>query len=210
MSNAIFPSLLGQTWNITRAPRFATKIQQAVGGRRITAAFQPYPIYRWSLEFEFLRTYTPAGASAFTEWQQLIGFFNSRQGAFDSFLYSDPEDNTVLAASPQLIGTGNASTTTFQLGRALNAGLFEPIYNVDARIAAPKIYLNGVLQGGGYTISATGLVTFGAAPGVGVSVSWSGQFYWRCQFETDDTEFAMIVSGFWKNPKLAFVSLIGA
>lgn len=204
MSQQVFPSLPGITWNITRAPKFATKLQQAVGGQTIAAAFQPYPIWRWTLEFEFLRTY-----GAFAEWDTLAGFFNGLLGGWDTFLYHDPEDFTVTA---QQIGVGDGADTTFQLGRTLGGYLFEPIYNTDTTNQTVKVYKNGVLQtlGVDYTISATALVTFTVAPGVGVSVTWTGDYYWRCRMETDSTEFGMFAQNFWKAKQLSFVSVLGA
>lgn len=204
MSNAIFPTprstgtLPGITWNITRAPIFATKIQQAVGGQRIAAAFQPYPIYRWTLEYEFLRAY-----DSYTEWQTLIGFFNARKGSYDTFLFNDPSDNTV---TDQLIGSGTGSLTTFQLLRTLG-GFSEPIYNVNS---VPVIKLNGVVQVSGYTISSSGLVTFSVAPANGVTVTWTGTYYWRCAFDQDSTEFGMFANNFWQNKKVSFKSTLGA
>ncbi len=204
MSSSIFPTLPGITWNITRAPKFATKVQQSVGGQTIAAAFQPYPIWRWQLEFEFLRTY-----GAFTEWQTLAGFFNSLLGAWDTFLYHDPEDYTVTA---QLIGTGTGSLTTFQLGRTLGGYLFEPIYNTDTTNQTVKIYKNGVLQTvtTNYTISASGLVTFTSAPANGLAITWTGDFYWRCRMESDSTEFGMFAQHFWQAKQLSFLSVLGA
>lgn len=201
MSNAIFPSLPGITWNITRRPTFATKVQQAVGGETIAAAFQPYPIWRWQLQFQFLRTY-----GAYVEWQTLVDFFNSRQGAFDTFLYDDPEDDSVTAMQ---FGTGDGATTAFQLGRTLNGGLFEPIYNTHG---APQIYKSAVLLtvGVDYTISASGLVTFTVAPAAAAPLTWTGQYYWRCRFESDSADFGMFAQHFWEAKQLSFVSVLGA
>jgi uncharacterized protein (TIGR02217 family) len=208
MSSAIFPSLPGLQWGIRKRPKFRTKIQQAVGGRELRAAFQPYPIWRWRLSYEFLRTYTAASGTPYTELQSLLGFFLARQGAFDTFLYSDPSDKTVTLQS---IGTGTGALTTFQLARTYG-GFTEPIYNVDATSAAPLIYKNGVLQTltTDYTISSTGLVTFVVAPANGLAITWTGSYYWRVRFDGDDTEFSQFVENFWENHDLSFISVLGA
>lgn len=210
MSSAVFPALPGLTWNITRTPQFSTKIQQAVGGRRIAAAFQPYPIRKWTLEYEFLRAYTPVGGSPFTEWQTLEGFFNARQGSFDTFLFDDPEDDTATA---MIFGTGNGSQTAFQLGRTLG-GFFEFVYNVYGATfsGAPAIYNNAVLQTAGvdYNLSASGVVTFTSAPAGGHSLTWTGTFRWRCAFEQDATEFNMFAQHFWAAKSVSFLSVLGA
>jgi uncharacterized protein (TIGR02217 family) len=218
MSNAIFPlprssgSLPGISWNITRAPQFATKVQKAVGGAVTTYAFQPYPIYRWTLEYEFLRSYTPAGGSPFTEWQTLEEFFKARQGAYDSFLFTDPDDTTAAAT---LFGTGDGTTTAFQLGRALTVGgFFEPVYNVygAAYAGSPQIYKNAVLQASpaDYSLSASGLVTFTSPPALGLALTWTGTYRWRTRFADDLATFELFANGFWRNRQVALVSVLGS
>lgn len=58
-----------------------------------------------------------------------------------------------------------------------------PIFDL---AGAPSIYLadaTGInLQSSGYTVSATGLLTFSGAPGSGKALLWSGGFYHRCRF----------------------------
>lgn len=204
MSNAIFPALPGLTWNITRTPKFSTKVQQAVGGSSIAAAFQPYPIWQWQLEYEFLRTYSP-----FSEWQTLAGFFNARLGGWDTFLYQDPEDANVAG---QLIGIGNGTTRTFQIGRSLAGGLFEPLYNFDLVTAPLQFFLNGLLQSGTYSFAnnTTGIVTFNTAPPAGVAITWTGYYYWRCRFAQDTTQFGMFAQHFWLAQAVSFFSVLGA
>jgi hypothetical protein len=52
---AIFPSLPGLAWSVTKAPRFATRIQRAVSGRELRILDQPYPIWTWTLSYSLLR-----------------------------------------------------------------------------------------------------------------------------------------------------------
>lgn len=110
MSNAVFPTLAGLTWNVLKSPRWSSKVQQSVGGKEMRAAYWTTPLYTWQLTYELLR------ASALLELQALIGFFNARQGKFDSFLFSDPSDNSVTAMG---FGVGDAVKTAFQLQRSL-------------------------------------------------------------------------------------------
>jgi hypothetical protein len=88
MSQAVFPSLPGLRWNVSRAPQWATKIQRSSSGKETRIAYMTAPIWRWVLQFEFLRQ-----DATYTELSQLVGFFNARRGQFDSFLYTDPADN---------------------------------------------------------------------------------------------------------------------
>ena len=84
---AIFPTLPGLAWSVTKAPRFATRIQRAVNGRELRILDQPYPVWTWTLNYSLLRdkwdTRGPAGLGAgYDELRTLAGFFLQRQGAF--------------------------------------------------------------------------------------------------------------------------------
>lgn len=213
MSSAIWPaaSLPGLMWDVKKSPSFRTAVQQAVGGREVRVAYQPYPIWTWKLAFEFLRETT-----GLTEFQILAGFYTARQGRFDSFLFEDPTDYLIAdtdSTTRQTFGTGDGSTLTFQLGRKLAPlatypGLFEPIYNLNA---TPKIYKNDVLQTtpANYSVSATGLVTFAVAPAAAAVLKWSGSYYWRVRFGEDASTFENFVQAFWRNQEITLVQLLG-
>src|SRR4051794_22822910 len=125
---AIFPSLPGLAWSVTKAPRFATRIQRAVSGREVRLLDQPTPIWSWTLTYTLLRDRWDvrggAGPGAgHDELRTLMGSFLQRQGAFQPFLFDDPTDDQVTG---QLIGTGDGGTSVFQLVRTMN-GFSEPI-----------------------------------------------------------------------------------
>jgi uncharacterized protein (TIGR02217 family) len=196
MSNAVFPVLPGLMWDVTRTPAFATKIQRASSGKETRIAYMTAPIWRWVLKYDVLRQNTVT-----TELSQLLGFFNARRGKFDSFLYTDPIDNAVVAAQ---IGVGDGATTVFQLTRAFG-GFTENVYDLNG---AASIYKNGVLQASGYSVSATGLLTFTAAPAAGVVITWTGSYYWRVRFDQDMAEANNFLVGLWDMKQLAFVSVL--
>lgn len=193
MSNAVLPSYPGIAWPVKRKSMFNTKVLSAQTGREFRASFTSYPKYTIDLTFDYL---------SLADWKSLLGFFNQRRGRFDSFLFEDINDKSVVAQS---IGTGTGSQTTFQLVRVLG-GFTEPCENING---TPSIYLNGVLQVSGYTISATGVVTFSAAPSLGVAITWTGDYYWRVRFDQDSSEFEENMKHFFSNKKLSFVGAVG-
>lgn len=206
MSNAILPTLAGVQWGITKRPIWNSRVQTSVGGYETRIALASLPRWRWSLSFEFLRQNTTDA-----EFQSLANFFNARQGKYDSFLYSDPSDNTISdsVSLRQNFGTGDGATSGFQLGRSLVAsGVFEYIYNLNA---TPKIYKNAVLQVAGvdYNIS-NGLVAFTAPPAGGAALTWSGTYYWRARFDQDGSDFTEFMDAYWSLAELAFVSILGS
>lgn len=194
MSNAIYPTLPGITWPLKRAPVWNTTVKTTPSGRAWRQSHMRYPRYRYTLTYSFLRS-----SAAYGEFQALFGFFNARGGAADSFLLLDRDDTTATA---QAFGVGTGSATQYQLVRTLG-GFVEPVYDL---VAAPSIYKNGVLQSSGYTVSAAGLVTFSVAPAAGVVLTWSGAYYWRCCFDTDELPFERFMNMFWKTGEVRLIT----
>ncbi len=204
MSSLTLPSYPGLAWENTIAPMFSTKIQTSVGGSEVRAAFQPYPIHRYALVHEFLRS-----SVATVEMQGLWGFYCTMLGSWDTFLFTDPNDN---AGVVQNFGVGDGSTKIFQLYRVLSGaggafGFAEPVYN----ILGAQIYVNGVLQtlGSQYSLS-NGVVTFVTAPGVSLPLSWNGAYQWRCRFEDDALEFSQFANLYFEQRGLKFRTVLGA
>lgn len=129
MSNAVFPSILGVAWDAKKTPVFATKIQSAVSGKELRLAYMATPLWQYTLNYEVLRS------DARADLQTLLGFFLARQGSFDSFLYTDPNDSAVAA---QLFGVGDGTTTAFQLLKSYG-GYNEPVQSVNG---APLVFVN--------------------------------------------------------------------
>lgn len=176
---------------------WSTMVKQSTSGREFRAGYYSFPIWKFVLSYEFLRS-----ATAFSELQSLIGFFNSRGGSFDSFLFTDPDDSSV---TDQAIGTGDGVTTQFQLVRTFGA-FVEPIYNING---TPTIKINGATQSGNYTINSSGLVTFNAGqqPIPGAVVAWTGNFYYRTRFAQDSTEYTKFMRNLWEARKIELVSV---
>ena len=201
----VFPSLPGLAWNVVKAPIFQTRIQRAVSGRELRAADYPYPLWQFTLGFEFLRDNPAAG---YDELHALLGFYMLCQGAFATFLFDDPYDDRVAG---QALGTGNASQKQFQLVRSLGASL--PGGGVAEPVVAPNqvasVYFDGVTQPpASYTVDpATGLVSFASPPPYGEIVSADFSFYFRCRFVDDSYDFENFMLRLWQLKKLTFISV---
>lgn len=202
----VFPSLPGLAWNVVKAPTFQTRIQRAVSGRELRALDYPYPLWQFTLVFDFLRDNPAAGLN---ELRRLLGFYLACQGAFATFLFDDPSDNV---ATGQMLGSGDSATTQFQLLRTLGdpslpgGGVAEPALAPN-QVAA--IYFNGITQPAtGWSVSpATGLVTFTSPPPFGVAITADFTFYFRCRFVDDSYEFQNFMLRLWQVKKLTFISV---
>ena len=95
---AIFPALPGLGWSVTKSAKFATRVQRAVNGRELRALDQPNPVWSWTLTYPLLRDKWDirgagigSGGTGYDELRTLAGFFLQQQGAFQPFLFDDPD-----------------------------------------------------------------------------------------------------------------------
>jgi uncharacterized protein (TIGR02217 family) len=156
---------------------FSTTVLRTKGGATYRNRNWVKERQRWNV--------TP-GVKKLSQALELEAFFRARGGMAQGFLFSDRRD---YSATGSVIGTGTGALTTFQLAKTYISGpetYSRPIKKPKA--GTVKIYLNGVLQSSGYTVStvvgadpwtplATGIVTFSAAPGNGVVVTADFEFY---------------------------------
>jgi len=210
---AIFPTLPGLGWSVSKAPRFATRIQRAVSGRELRVVDQPNPIWTWTLTYSMLRDQNDTRAASgpgvgYDELRTLMGFFLQQQGSFQPFLFDDPSDDR---ASAQAIGTGDGSTTVFQLVRTMGAalpggGFAEPI---TAPNTVATIYFDGVRQSSSaYSVDAnTGLVNFSSPPPAGQLVTVDFTYYFRVRFADDSSEFENFLYQLWALKQLKLQSV---
>jgi hypothetical protein len=141
MSNVIFQPPPGLAWSVTKRPKYSTLVQTPISARgQLRIARQQYPIWEYEMVWEYLKggeqTGITTSSRADNAYQQLLGFFMARQGGYDSFLYSDPNDNFV---SMEQFGVGDGSTTAFQLQRMIGSGV-DIVQDVDSSVSAPSIY----------------------------------------------------------------------
>ena len=187
-SDLYFPNTPGLTWRVRPAPTFSTVRQRDRLRRETRLANDPFPLWSFELEYEFLRDYQGVAESmpkqGLTDLETVVGFFCARLGSYDSFLL-DPSiltgrdgDNRVPGVQ---IGVGDGVTTAFQLVR--NYGTFQDI--VEAPRGTASIFANGAPVASGWTQSATGLITFATPPATGVKITAAFIWAWRVHFSED-------------------------
>ena len=195
MSNALLPTLKGMSFPVEKTPIWRTKTQSHVSGKETRLNLWSYPLWQWALRFEVLRS-----DAANLELQALVGFFNARQGSFDSFLFNDPDDNSVVA---QAFGVGDGTTRAFQLNRTFG-GWNEPVTAVNV---ISQVTVNGTPTTA-YTLNAfTGVLTFTTAPAASAVLAWTGTYYWRVRFMDDQTTVSKFMTSLWENQGITFQSI---
>jgi uncharacterized protein (TIGR02217 family) len=205
---AIFPELPGLGWSVTKMPRFAGRVQNAISGRELRVLDQVNPVWTWTLTYSLLRdrwdmrAATGAG-TGYDELRTLAGFFLQQQGTFRPFLFDDPTDNRI---TDELLGTGNGSMLAFQLVRSMG-GFAEPI---TAPNVVSAIRLNGVRQEQAvYTVDdESGLVTFATPPPAGQVIAADFTYRFRVRFAEDSAEFENFMYQLWQLKQIKLQSVL--
>ena len=196
MSNLVYPTLPGLDFGVARevmAPPVAIKTTPSL--REFRGRDSTFTRYNYSLSYEFLRS-----AVAYTELQTLQGFYNLVGGAFDSFLFTDPDDSVATAMQ---FAVGNGASTVFQLTRSFG-GFAEAIFDFNGGLS---VFDNGTNVGAGVNVSSTGVATFTVAPVAGHLLTWTGNFYRRCRFTDPKMSAEKFMSNLWTARKVQFMSV---
>lgn len=204
------PSLKGLTYPATRTPQYKTTRPQAISGKETRIARWKSPRYQWALSWALLRQGAMEGTT-FTEFAALEGFFEQLKGGFDSFLYEDPNDNSV---TDQQIGVGTGSISAFPLVRTFG-GVAIPILapNLSKSVT---IKVNGTpIDPSGYAITpwgtsdtnGPGVLEFGSPPAGGALISGSFSFYFPCRFDDDTMDFDLFTRQMYAVSKTTFTSI---
>lgn len=218
MSTAVFPSSPIAAWPVVRTDSWDTIKNRSISGKMTVTTKRSQPIYSWELKFNVLRLFSP-----FTEFPDLLGFFDARNGGADSWLYSDADDNT---ASAQAFGTGDGTTALFQLTRSYG-GFSIPVL---APNSITDVKVNGVTQtlgtgasnynvtlwggtylsGGAASSDPPGSVRFGASiiPAAAAALSWDGTYYFPVRFMEDKCSFEKFAFGRYAVKKLTWEQVI--
>lgn len=197
MTIPTFPPLPGVSWPVGRSPMWSTDKQVTVSGRVTTLQYFSYPRYKYELTFDVLRS------DSNLEWQTLVAFYNRVGGGALLFQFNDTDNTSV---TDQALGTGDGTTTAFQLVRTMTgtgANVFvEPVW---VPIGTPVVKINGtptVL----FTLGATGLITFNTPPANGALLTWTGTYNWPCRFDDDTASFQKLMTNFWDLKKISFTT----
>lgn len=186
---AILPTLKGLSYPVEKKHLANAAVHTTASGKELRSSWWRDPLFEWGLSYELLRTKLVNGA-AYTEYEQLAGFFNTVRGRAASFLFDDVTDNV---ASNSLIDTGDGVTRTFTIRRVVGGG--------SAPIGAVNTITNVSVAGvttTAYTIAGN-QITFAVAPAVCADITWTGTFFYKVRFRDDIASFANFMQYLWEN-----------
>jgi len=133
------------------------------------------------------------GIKSRADMQAVLAFFEERRGRFHGFLWRDALDFSSNGGSgtptplDQAIGTGDGSTTAFQLTKKYGAA-FDPYFRPITKPVAGsvRVAVAGTERTTGFSVDTlTGLVSFAVAPAVGAAVTAGFLFDVPVRFDTD-------------------------
>lgn len=166
-------------------PMFSNPKVTTSSGWRQTNMNWEYPLHRYDLSSVLKNR---------TKREEAKAFFILRGGDAHSFRFKDHADYLVgyamvngalVFTAEHDFAVGDGSTTDFQLAKVYSdaaATLSRPI--TKPVTGTVRIFLNGVEALAGWTVDTdTGIVSFDVAPGLGVVISWAGQFDLEVQLD---------------------------
>ncbi|CUH17629.1 hypothetical protein JSE7799_00400 [Jannaschia seosinensis] len=123
----------------------------------------------------------------------VVSFFEARNGRLHGFRFKDWADHKSClpsqtpAPTDQPIGTGDGTTTAFQLVKRYASGSQTWVRTIIKPVAGSvRIALDGIEQGSGWLVdTTTGVVAFDTAPAAGVAITAGFAFDVPVRFDTD-------------------------
>ena len=133
------------------------------------------------------------GVKTLDDIYAVIAFFEARMGRLTGFRLQDFSDckscapGAGIAASDQAIGTGDGTTTAFQLVKTYASGPSSWTRQIKKPVSGSvTVAVGGVPQTSGVTVdSTTGIVTFATAPATGAAITAGFSFDTPVRFDTD-------------------------
>lgn len=194
----VLPVFPGFTYPKMESPTWSNLRQKSISGKITSIGEYVYPTKTYKLPISVLRENL-----TFAERKQLEDFFAQCNGGLYSFYFNDVDDNTAVK---QLFGIGDGTTTAFQLARALADDGFYAQIQFPVPYVAPTVYVDDVATGA-FTQSNAGIINFTSAPSAGATLTWSGNYYWLCQFDQDALQFSKDMFWIWSLKELAFTTV---
>ena len=221
MSNAVFPTLAGLTWELKFTDEFKNLVQAAAApGFETRISLGPDPLIHIELIYEFLRR--NAYHAANDELAILRGFFRARQGDFDSFLLSVPAltgntaDGSVVGQA--LTPDANNIAPLVITRESYNENIYEAAGVNGDPGSAPVIKKDGTaltittdynIVGPGFSLAGVtypGLAIQFLASTSGHTMTSNFSWYYRVRFEQGAQEFDAFMALLYSAQKVQMVT----
>ncbi len=125
------------------------------------------------------------GVKTQAQLDTLVAFFRARKGRADGFRFKDWTD---FQAVGEAIGTGDDTTTVFQLQKQYTSGSTAETRTITKPVAGSvTVYIDGIPEDpGNYSVNTeNGEITFDTPPGDGEVITADFEFDVPARFDTD-------------------------
>jgi uncharacterized protein (TIGR02217 family) len=208
----IFPAggLGGLGWSTFKQPAFSTRIQRSVSGRELRVADQPYPIWTWTLTYNFLRDKNDGRGNigtGYDELRTLMGFFLRQQGALTFFYYDDLTDNHV---TQQVLGSGDGVSQFYPIVRTFGPFNEPVVPNLSREM---NVYADGIKHNPSEWVIpnldvAYPQIYFTTPPAAGVVVMADFWYYFRVRFADDSNDYENFMAQLWSLKQIKLQSVL--
>ncbi|WP_339715703.1 DUF2460 domain-containing protein [uncultured Sneathiella sp.] len=159
-------------------PRFSTTVQI------LNSGFEQRNINWAQARREYTVDISPSRGA---EWTAVLDFFHARRGRAYGFRLKDFSDFTM---AEQSIGTGDGSTTAFQIfKRYIDDDALAPPYDRELKkivAGSVSVAVAASPMASGWSVDdTTGILTFDAAPAVDADITVACEFDVPVRFDTD-------------------------
>ncbi len=129
----------------------------------------------------------------------VVAFFEARNGRLYGFRFKDWADwksclpSGAPAATDQSIGTGDGTTTDFQLVKAYDSGSQTWTRTITKPVAGTVLVaIDGLEQATGWSVdTTTGIISFTPAPATGATITAGFEFDVPVRFDTDTLDVTL-------------------
>lgn len=175
-------------WNSTKEMKWDTQIQSAGSGKVRTMTNLLLP--NWTIETKFKSLNNE-------QYRTLFGFVALVKGAFEPFLWLDPEDN-----HEDNIQLSQLTPGTYQA--VMKMGVYvEPVEYIDNA----TVTIDGVKQQSGTYSTTNGCIVFDTAPATGAVVKASYTYYWKVMFKDDGVTVESVFTNINKTKSFKLVTV---
>ncbi len=198
MTLPLFPALPG-TGFARKRPIAVSLLAEHESGRSVRSALYG-GVYEFEVDIDGLASDTTQNPGlAAQSLQALMGLYLQCGGAFGTFLFTDPDDNTAV---DQPIAMGDGATTTFVLLRSVGAASDTVSYVT----GVSAVTLNGAAASD-WSLLSPNLLQFATPPAAGVEIAASFTYAFQCRFLDDTLEFENFMQNLWSSKVVKFRSL---
>lgn len=178
-----FPILSGLNWDIKKRVVFSNASEESASGAQYVTSRWPssLPHYEFDLVFEYLSQ---------PDRDTLESFYRGQVGNAVPFLLSVTNDSAQIA-NP-LVGVVNGINTAFQM-----------TLPAQTNVVTSSLFDNGA-PAGAATVTATGQVTFTAAPLAGHVMTYNCTYAYVVKFKDPEIEFGYLWSGAYEQQGITF------